>query len=125
MGCGWYWKQVNTANDALDAMRLKGILPTDEAYKIIYKMRGEIMARVGIKFPRPVSLITALLGMSPGIIRVYLDSELGWQLEARATEKSPPVYHIIDADTAIKIIKHEYTHEELEHFYTPEEVYVA
>lgn len=54
MGCGVYYQQVHTIDSALDKLRLHVDIPgVSDAYKELYSLRGELMARIGFKFPGP------------------------------------------------------------------------
>ncbi|GAI64197.1 unnamed protein product [marine sediment metagenome] len=69
------------------------------------------MARVGFKFPRVLSLLAKLVGLSPGEFRLWHDVESGWMSEARARPRALPVYKAISDEVAMTILKEEITPE--------------
>jgi len=79
------------------------------------------MAQVGFKAPRPLTLIAKLIGLSPGVIKVWHDAESGWMSEARARPGAPPVYRAVSDEVAMAILKGELTHELEEKLLTPDE----
>ena len=78
------------------------------------------MGQVGFKLPRPVSLLLRLVGLSPGVLKVWHDAESGWMSEARARPGAPPVYKAVSDEVAMAILKHEITHELEEGLLTPD-----
>lgn len=115
------YNMVNEIDRALKTMRTAGISEVSDAYKELYSLRGKILAQIGFKFPRPVSLVAKLAGLSPGEVRVWHDAESGWLAEARAKPGAPPVYHAVDDEVAMAILKGELTKEQEEKLMTPDE----
>ena len=111
MGCGVYWQQVHEIEKALGTMRLYGIPEISPAFRQLSAIRGKLMAQVGFKFPRSISLIAKLVGLSPGEFRLWHDSEQGWMSEARARPGAPPVYKAASNEVAMAILKEEITPE--------------
>jgi len=112
MGCGVYYQQVHTIDSALDKLRLHVDIPgVSDAYKELYSLRGELMARIGFKFPRTVMQILRIAGLSPGTVRLWLDVESGWMSEARARPQAPPVYKSVSDEVALALLKGELTKE--------------
>lgn len=111
MGCGIYWQQINTIEKAMKGLRVSGIPEISDAYQSLNQLRGQLLTKVGLKFPRTVSQIARFAGLSPGEIRVWFDIESGWMAEARAKPGAPPVYHALSAETAAQILKGELTKE--------------
>ena len=98
------WRQINEINKALGTMRRFGILESSPAYRALNKARGALFGKIGFRVPRPTNLLLKLLGLSPGEIKVWHDSEAGWMVEARKTPKAPPVYHYVDDEVAMSIL---------------------
>ena len=79
------------------------------------------MGKLGFRAPKAISLLAKLVGLSPGVIKLWHDAESGWMSEARERPGAPPVYHHVDDDTAIAIIKEELTHEQAAELMRPDE----
>lgn len=122
MPCGIYWKQVHEVERAIKALRPHIELPgVFEANKELYKIRGALLAKIGLKFPRTISTILKLAGLSPGTITLFHDIESGWLVAARKTPADLPVYHYVDDATAVTILSGELTHELEDKLMTPDE----
>jgi len=111
MGCGVFWSQVQELDRAMSSLRRLGIPDTSDPFKALYSLRGQLMAQVGIKFPRTVTQLIKLIGFSPGSISLWHDVESGWMSEARARPGAPPVYKSVSDEVAVAILKHEITPE--------------
>jgi len=112
MGCGVYWQQIHTVDSALDKLRLHLDIPgISDAYQQIHSLRGQLMAKIGFKFPRTVMLIMRLVGLSPGTVTLWFDIESGWMSEARARPRVHPVYKSISAEVAMTLLRRELTKE--------------
>jgi hypothetical protein len=120
MGCGVKWQQIGELDRALGVLRRAGLGPGAEIYNQLYSLRGRVFAQVGFKYPRTVSLLLKLIGLSPGTIKLWHDVESGWLAEARRTPSAPPVYKYVSDDIAAKILKKELTHELEEFLMTPD-----
>lgn len=121
MGCGVYWQQVREIERALGTLRKYGFSEMSEAYRKLYQIRGELLAEVGLKFPRTISQLLKIMGLSPGSITLWHDVESGWLSEARAKPGAPPVYHYVSDETAMAILKKEVTHELEQQLLTPDD----
>jgi len=121
MGCGVYWSQINELERALGTMRKFGISELSGPYQELFKLRGKLMAQVGIKFPRTVTQLLKLLALSPGTLTLWHDVESGWMTEARAAPGAPPVYKKASDEVAMAILKGEITHELEQQLLTPDE----
>ena len=115
------YNMVNEIDRALSTMRKFGIPEVSEAYQKLYGVRGKLLAQIGFKFPRPLSLLAKLVGLSPGEVRVWHDAESGWFAEARAKPGAPPVYHHVTDEVAMAILKKEVTPELETELLTPDE----
>ncbi|MBU2685737.1 MAG: hypothetical protein KKF27_21040, partial [Gammaproteobacteria bacterium] len=111
MGCGVYWSQVREIERALGTMTRFGIPEVSEAYKKLYGIRARLLAQVGFKFPRTVSQLVKMVGLSPGTVTLWHDIESGWMSEARAKPGAPPVYRSVPDEVAMAILKGELTKE--------------
>jgi len=120
MGCGVYWNQVHEIERAMGTMRRFGISELSPAYGQLDSIRGKLMAKVGIKLPRSLSLLALLVGFSPGIIKLWHDSEQGWMTEARTRPGAPPVYKAASDEVAAAILKREITPGLEERLLTPD-----
>jgi len=114
------WHQIGEIDKALKTMRGFGILESSPAYQALNKARGALFGKIGFRVPRPTNLLLKLLGLSPGEVKVWHDSEAGWMVEARKTPKAPPVYHYVDDEVAMTILKGELTHELEDKLMTPD-----
>ena len=121
MGCGVYWQQVGEVDRALGSLRMHLDIPgVSDAISELYSIRGELLTRVGVKFPRTISLILKLAGLSPGEVKLWHDVESGWMTEARVKPGAPPVYHYVGDDIALAILKGKLTHELEAQLMTPD-----
>jgi len=112
MGCGVFWQQVHTIDRSLDKLRLHVDIPgISDAFQELYSLRGELMAKIGFKFPREVRLILRIVGLSPGTINLWFDIESGWMSEARARPRALPVYKSISVEVAMTLLRGELTKE--------------
>ncbi len=125
MGCGVLWKQVQEVESALGLLRRLGIPEVSETYQTLYRTRGALLARIGFKFPKPVTLVRMLLALSPGQLRLWHDCECGWMTEARRAPGAPPVYRHASDEVASIILTGRLTHELEEELMTPQEAYEA
>jgi len=124
MGCGVYYQQIREVERALGTMRRFGISEVSDAYQQLYGVRGKLMAQVGFKFPRTLSQLAKLIGLSPGVISLWHDVESGWMSEARTRPAAHPVYKSVSDELAMAILKRELTPEQEEFLMTPD-TYIA
>lgn len=115
------WAQINEIDRALKVLRGAGILEDSLPYQSLSKLRGKILAQIGFKFPRVPSLLGLIAGLSPGVIKVWHDSESGWMTEARVRPDAPPVYKKASDEVAMAILKKEVTKELEAELLTPDE----
>lgn len=120
MGCGVYWQQVGEVERAMRSLRRLGISEVSDVYKQLYSMRGQLMARVGFKFPRTISAMAKLVGLSPGTVTLWHDVESGWMSEARVKPGAPPIYHYINDEQAVAIINRDLTPKLHTYLFTPD-----
>ncbi|OGN97560.1 MAG: hypothetical protein A2Y89_06755 [Chloroflexi bacterium RBG_13_51_18] len=98
-----------------------GLGPASEPFKQLSAIRNQLMSSLGIKRPTVNMLIRLMLALSPGSVKLFYNSDSGWFTEARERAGAPPVYHHVDDDTAIKILRGEYTHEDFEKLKIPDD----
>ena len=120
MGCGVYWQQIREIERALGTMRKFGIDELSAPYQELFGIRGKLMAQVGVKFPRTVSLLVKLIGLSPGVISLWHDVESGWMSEGRTRPGAHPVYRAIPDELAMAILKRELSPEQEQFLMTPD-----
>ncbi len=111
MGCGVYYQQIRELERAMGTMRKFGIDELSAPYQQLFSERGKLMAQVGVKFPRTVSQLAKLLGLSPGTVSLWHDVESGWMSEARERPGAPPVYRSVSDEVAMAILRGELTHD--------------
>ena len=81
------------------------------------------MTRVGFKYPRTISQIARLIGLSPGTITLWHDVESGWMSEAREKPGAPPVYKAVTDEVAMALLKGELTKELEQVLMAPDDYY--
>jgi len=111
MTCGIKWRQIDQLDKALGALRGSGLGPGTTAFDTLWELRGKLFGQVGLKFPRSLSQLIKILGLSPGSITLWHDIESGWMSEARARPGAPPVYKSVSDEVAVAILKKEVTPE--------------
>jgi hypothetical protein len=122
MGCGVYWGQIKELERALGVLRPRLDIPgVSDAYQKLYGIRGRLLKEVGVKFPRTLTSLFKLMGLSPGSITIWHDVESGWLAEAREKPGAPPVYHRVSDEVAVKILKKEVTPELEKELLTPDD----
>lgn len=121
----YQFDELNNINGALDILESAGLSMLDPVYQTIYQIRGAAMSKLGLAAPRTSTFLKAIVGLSPGEARLFLDAELGWLVEALETPTSQPVRRYVSNETAVKIIKEELTHEEFEALLQEEPGFIA
>lgn len=111
MGCGVYWRQVNRVSESLDVMRRSGISASSPAFQQLFSLRGKLLGQVGVKYPREVTMMLKIMGLSPGSVTLWHDLESGWMSEARESPGAPPVYKLATNEVAMTLLKGEMTKE--------------
>lgn len=120
MGCGVYWSQIRELDRALGTMRRFGIPEVSDAFRELTSLRGKLIKQVGFKYPRIITQLVKLIGLSPGVISVWHDIESGWMSEARVKPGAPPVYKSVSDEVAMAILKREVTPELEKELMTPD-----
>ena len=115
------YRQLNEFNRSLNILSQAGFGPGSGPFEAINSIRSSTLAKLGLKTPRPTSLLLKLTGLSPGIIKLFHDAESGFMSEARVKPGAPPVLRHISDDVAITILKGELTHEIEDELMTPDD----
>ena len=105
------YRALNELDRTLRVLTRAGFGPLTEPYAAVFKMKGDLMGKLGLRIPKATGLLRALVALSPGSLRLYHDSECGFMTEAREKPGGPPVYHHVTDDVAITILRGEMTHE--------------
>lgn len=114
------WAEVHKLDDQLAMMRRWGVSETDPGYLALWEARGAAYIKVGTMKPRTFFQIARAFGMSPGVIALWSDAEIGWVVEARVKPGAPPVYKHVSDEVAEKIVKKELTPELVKFLMTPD-----
>jgi len=120
MGCGVKWRQIDQLDKALGSLRHTGLGPGTTPFDTLWELRGKIFGQIGVKYPRTLTQLVKILGLSPGTITLWHDVESGWMSEARARPGAPPVYKHVSDEVAMAILKKEVTHELEAELLTPD-----
>ncbi len=112
--------QLGEVEKALDLLRGAGFGSGTSPFRILERERAKLLSNIGVKLPRTTNLLIKLIGLSPGVMVLYHDNEEGFMVEARRTPQADPVYHLVQGDVAIKVLKHELSPELEEFLMTPE-----
>jgi hypothetical protein len=120
-GCYAIWEQVHNIEREINKLRTLGITQQMPVYRELYHLRARWVNMLGLKTPKVTQLVATVLGLSPGEFRVWFDIETGWMVEARREKGADPVYHSVDAETAVKVSNRELTPELEKWLLTPSE----
>ena len=96
------------AGNITSAMRTMGVSPYSlnlPVYSELRALRSSILSQVTASFPRASLLIRLIVGLSPGSVRVWFDTENGWICEGRKTPGAAPVYHSITHEEAQRLLR--------------------
>ncbi len=114
------YDELHEIGRELAMMERWGVLETDPGFQRLFKARAEALGKLGFLIPRTTTLVSTLAGLSPGVINLWADAELGWMTEARTKPGAVPVYKYVSDEVAEKIVKRELTHELKEFLMTPD-----
>ena len=109
MGCNYRLRQIAEATRAYTSLSGLGVSARLPAMQTLLSIRTRLMARVGLVFPRSITMLIRLIGLSPGSITLWHDIEMGFMTEARANETAPPVYKHASDQVAAILLKGELT----------------
>jgi hypothetical protein len=104
MPCKYRWNQMSIVNGALRTMGFSPYSLNLPVVSELRALRSSLLSQVTGSFPRASMLIRLITGLSPGSVRVWLDTENGWMCEGRKTLTAPPVYHSITAEEAQRLL---------------------
>jgi len=104
MPCKFRLSQISTVNGALRAMGISRTGLQLPAFRELTNLRSALISEILPSTPRTAMAILRLVGLSPGSVRVWLDTEYGWMAEGRKTPGDPPVYHHITEAEAIRLM---------------------
>lgn len=113
--------QISEVIRARQALTRAGISLLDPVYGSISRVENRVAINLGFRIPKPMTLLLRLFGLSPGEIKLWHDAESGWFTEAREKPGAPPVYHYVNDDTAMAILKGELTKEREAELMKPDE----
>lgn len=105
MPCKYRWNQMSIVNSALRTMGVSPYALKLPVYSELRALRYQLLSQVSAPFPRISMLIRMITGLSPGSVRLWLDTENGWMCEGRKTPGSTPVYHSITAEQAQLLLR--------------------
>jgi hypothetical protein len=114
MPCKYRWGQISTVNGALRTMGLSSFSLNLPVVSELRALRYNLLSQVTGPFPRASVLIRMIIGLSPGSVRMWLDTENGWMCEGRKSPGSTPVYHSITKEEAAALLQ-EHPDEALAH----------
>jgi len=120
MGCGVYYQQVREIERALGTMRKFGIDELSSPFQQLTSIRSKLLANVGVKFPRTISSLLKLFGLSPGSVTLFHDVESGWMSDSRERPGAPHVYKRIGDELAMAILQKKLSPEQKEFLHTPD-----
>jgi hypothetical protein len=115
-----YRHQVKEIDKALDALRGAGFGIDTSAFRILERERNKLLSNIGVKLPRATNLLARFVGFSPGVIALFHDNEEGFMVEARRSPQAAPVYHLVPADIAMIVLRHDISPELEESLMTPD-----
>jgi hypothetical protein len=96
---------MSIVNSALRTMGVSPYALKLPVYSELRALRYQLLSQVSAPFPRISMLIRMITGLSPGSVRLWLDTENGWMCEGRKTPGSTPVYHSITAEQAQLLLR--------------------
>jgi len=115
------YAELHKLDDQLRMMRGWGVSFADPGYQALGKAYAQSLYKLGLLQPRTSALVQDLSGFSPGIIRLFNVSELGWMVEARTKPGATPVYKYVSNEVAEKIVKKQITPELEKFLMTPDD----
>ena len=124
MPCQHKWEQISNTSSALGRLSVSPYMRALPGFGELYALRGSIMSQVMGPFPRVATLFRFIPFLSPGQVRIWFDTEVGWIVEGRASPGAPPVLRSIDQETAMQLLDPE-APEELLHPYELPDPYIG
>lgn len=124
MPCQYKYIQANTITGALRTLGRSTYSINLPIYGELMALRSQLLADILPATPRLSVLLRTIIGLSPGSVRVWLDTEQGWMCEGRKEPGSTPVYHHI-TDTEAQELMQEHPDPELAHRMMEPDPYVG
>ena len=124
MPCQYKYIQANTITGALRTLGLSPYSMNLPIYGELMALRSQILAEVLPATPRISLLLRTIIGLSPGTVRVWLDTERGWMAEGRKAPGATPVYHQVTAAEALGLMQ-EHPNPDLAHRMMEPDPYVG
>lgn len=118
---GYQIRALERLDRSMTLMRMEGIPETSTPFSKLFDIRSKVASTLGFKVPRNVSSLMRLFGLSPGTLQLWHDDESGFFTEARAKPGAPPVYHHVEDDVAMTILKGDLTHDQFQQLKMPDE----
>ena len=107
MPCQYKYRQANTITGALRTLGLSPYSMHLPIYGELMALRSQILSEILPATPRVSMLLRTIIGLSPGTVRVWLDTERGWMCEGRKTPGAALVrHHISDAEALALMQEH-------------------
>ncbi len=104
MPCTFRNLQIKELTKATRLMAADSYTIALPGYKELSAIKSQLITGVIPGTPRLAVLIRTIVGLSPGHVRVWHDTEQGWMAEGRKTPGSPPAYHHITEAEASQLI---------------------
>jgi len=117
---GNWFNQLEEVNKALSLLHKGGLGFDSYPVQALYNTRGRLMSQLGLKLPKIVAQIATMAGLSPGTVKLWLDTEQGWFTEIRLERNGSPVHHFVSTEVALAIIKGELSHQQFEDLKVPD-----
>jgi len=124
MPCQYKWRQVGNIDAALSALSPSSYFRNLPGYSAITAVRSKLVSQISGPFPRVSTLFKFIPFLSPGSIRVWFDTEVGWIVEGRMAPGAPPTLRSVDEKTALAVMDPE-APEELLHKFEAADPYIG
>lgn len=113
-------EQIKEIKRAQRVIRLANPLHSVSPLNILGQVNNRLALTMGFGKPKPITLLLKLIGLSPGSVTLWHDSESGWLAEGRVVPGSPPVYRYVGDDIAMAILNEALTPEQKAFLWTPD-----
>lgn len=115
------YRALNEITRTLRVLNRAGFGPLSDAYQAVYKMRGDLMSQLGLRVFKSSTLLSYLGALSPGYIKLFVDSETGFFTEARKAPGTRPVFRHASDEVALTLLRGQLTHQLEEDLMTPDD----
>jgi hypothetical protein len=92
---GYRLDQVSNLTGSLNLLSMSSFGANLPVYGELMAMRSQLIEGTIGATPRAAVLIRTIIGLSPGSVKVWFDTERLWMAEGRKTPEAHPVYHQI------------------------------